>query len=1010
MTHTQFPQGFVWGAASAAYQVEGAWNEDGKGLSIWDTFSHTPGKIANRDTGDVACDHYRRYRQDVALMKLIGLRAYRFSISWPRVVPAGVGAVNAKGLDFYDRLIDELLAADIVPYVTLFHWDCDPTTQKTRRAMGGGRRGPDCESQGGLAQRRVGCRVCSTRRTPASRLTTFACTLSARWLYKFQRSGENGGQIYSWVYGGITVNSILKSIRRISIVVALLLVIVVPMSAHPSASARPDVGLGAASANSRQAYQAASKALTDHIIIKYKSTADISGVKAPTHPDRISTLSAVAGIQLEYFREMSGEAHVLRLPGKLAVSQVSLIAEKLMALSDVEYAEPDRILRHTLTPNDPQYTNQWHYYDTWGINAPGAWDITTGSTNVVVAVIDTGITSHADLSGRTLPGYDFISDARIANDLNGRDNDPSDPGDWITSAESDSGFFQDCDVSDSSWHGTHVAGTIGAATDNGDGVAGINWVSKIVPVRVLGKCGGYNSDILDGMRWAAGLTVSDVPENLNPAKVLNLSLGGEGPCGAAQQNAITEITNHGTTVVVAAGNDNANASGYNPASCNGVITVAATNRSGNRAYYSNYGSVVEISAPGGETNSVGTNGVLSTLNNGTTAPAGDTYVYYQGTSMAAPHVAGVASLVLSMAPTLSPSQVRQILQNTARAFPGGTCNTSICGSGIVDAAAAVGAVSRITSLSPTSVTVGSEAFTLIVNGANLASDSVVKWNGSNRTTGFVNSAQLTATIPASDVTTGGTFSITVTGTHLTYGSITTAARPFGVIGSDVSIHKDVIGSDLKPGDRITFTLSISNVGGLAATGVVVTDVIPSQVLSPTYASTLSITPTSVYSYVWNIGTLAAGQSGVITLYGQIDPGLADPIVFANQASISAAQDNAPGNNTSRVTIGGYKVHLPVVMRDWPPIPNAPVLNAIGSSGGGNYTVSWNAADLADTYTLQEDDNAAFSSPTTVYGPGTGLSWSASSKTSGIYYYHVKATNTYGRGWADRGPPAAASAR
>jgi len=797
------------------------------------------------------------------------------------------------------------------------------------------------------------------------------------------------------------VNSILRSIRRALSVAVLLLVTVVPMSAPPSANARPDVGFGAVS-NSRLAYQATSEAPTNQIIIKYKATADISGVKAPAHPDRISRLSAVAGVQLKYFREMSGDAHVLRLPSKLAVSEVSLIAEKLMALGDVEYAEPDRVLRHTATPNDPQYTNQWHYYDTWGINAPGAWDITTGSSNVVVAAIDTGITNHADLSGRTLPGYDFISDARVANDGNGRDSDPSDPGDWITLAESVSGFFQDCDVSDSSWHGTHVAGTIGAATNNGVGVAGINWVSKIVPVRVLGKCGGYDSDIIDGMRWAAGLSVSGVPANPNPAKMLNMSLGGQGACGTAQQTAINEITSHGTTVIVAAGNSNANASGYNPASCNGVIAVAATNRSGNRAYYSNYGTVVDISAPGGETNPVGTNGVLSTLNNGTTVPAGDTYAYYQGTSMATPHVVGVASLVLSMAPTLSPSQVQQILQNTARAFPvSSTCNTSICGAGIVDAAAAVGAVPRITSLDPTSVAIGSEAFTLIVNGANLASDSVVKWNGSSRTTSFVSSAQLTVTIPASDVTTGGTFSITVTGAHPTYGSITTVARPFVVIGPDVSIHKNVIGSDLKPGDRITFTLSISNVGGVVATSVVVTDVLPPQVLAPTYDNSLPITPTGVYTYVWDVGMLDVGQSGVITIYGQIDPDLSDPVVFANSASVSAAQDNTPGNNTSHITIGGYKAHLPIVMKGWPPIPTIPVVNAISSSGGGNYTVSWNAADLADTYILQEDDNAAFSSPTTVYGPGTELSWSASSKTSGTYYYRVKATNTYGdSGWSN----------
>ncbi len=793
---------------------------------------------------------------------------------------------------------------------------------------------------------------------------------------------------------------VLRPIRRILFVATLLWVAVMPTSAHPSADARPPVD-SAASANSRPAYQAASEAPTNQIIIKYKATADISGANAPAHPDRISALSAVAGVPLEYFREMSGDAHVLRLPGKLPVSDVSLIADKLMTLGDVEYAEPDRILQYMATPNDPQYANQWHYYDTWGIHAPGAWDITTGSSNVVVAVIDTGITNHADLSGRTLPGYDFIADALVANDGDGRDSSPSDPGDWITSAENASGYFQGCRVSNSSWHGTHVAGTIGAATNNGLGVAGINWVSKIVPVRVLGKCGGYNSDILDGMRWAAGLSVSGAPANPNPAQVLNLSLGGSGACGAAQQTAINDITNHGTTVVVAAGNSNADASGYNPASCNGVITVAATNRAANRASYSNYGSVVEISAPGGETNPVQANGVLSTLNSGATAPAGDTYTYYQGTSMATPHVVGVASLVLSMAPTLSPSQVQQILQNTRRAFPGGsTCNTSICGVGIVDAAAAVGAVPRINSLNPTSVAISSGAFKLIVNGANLAGDSVVKWNGSNRVTYFVNSTQITATIPASDVAAGGTFSITVSGTHPTYGSITTIARPFVVLGPDVSIQKSVIGSDLKPGDRVTYTLSISNVGGVVATRVIVTDIIPPQVLAPTFTSSLLITRTGVYTYVWNVGTLGIGQGGVITLYGRINPAWQSSASFANYASISAAQDNTPGNNTSSATIGGYKVYLPIIERDWPPLPNTPVLNTISNSGGGNYIVSWNAAARADSYTLQEDDNAGFSSPATAYGPGTALSWPATGKPNGTYYYRVKATNSYGdSGWS-----------
>jgi hypothetical protein len=196
------------------------------------------------------------------------------------------------------------------------------------------------------------------------------------------------------------------------------------------------------------------------------------------------------------------------------------------------------------------------------------------------------------------------------------------------------------------------------------------------------------------MRWAAGLTVSDAPANPNPAKVINLSLGGAGTCGTTWQTAIDAITAAGTTVVVAAGNNNANAANYSPASCNNVITVAATDRNGSRSYYSNYGSVVEISAPGGDVRVSGNNGILSTLNDGVTTPGSDIYAFYQGTSMAAPHVAGVVSLLYSINPSLTPTQVLGILQSNVTAFPGGsTCNTSTCGSGIMNAGLAAAAVS-----------------------------------------------------------------------------------------------------------------------------------------------------------------------------------------------------------------------------------------------------------------------------------------------------------------------------
>ncbi|MBX3055536.1 MAG: S8 family serine peptidase, partial [Anaerolineae bacterium] len=428
---------------------------------------------------------------------------------------------------------------------------------------------------------------------------------------------------------------------------------------------------------------------TQQIIIQYRDSANLAGANAPNSTRRMMALRAVTGVDLTYVRPMSGDAHVLRLPAPLPVAEVETIAAQIASLPDVAYAEPDRVMTLALVPNDPQYGNQWHYFETYGIYAPAAWDITTGSANIRIAVLDSGITDHADLAGRWVGGYDFISNIAMANDGDGRDPDPHDPGDWVQGNE----CFPGSAPRDSSWHGTHVAGTIGAASNNGLGVAGVNWVSPIVPVRVVGKCGGLISDIADGMRWAVDLPVTGVPANPHPANVLNMSLGGPGVCSSTYQNAIDAINAIGGIIVVAAGNNavNLNNNSYQPANCSGVITVAATDRGGDRALYSNYGAVVKISAPGGENVPTLTNGVLSTANTGLTVPAADAYRYYQGTSMAAPHVSGVISLLLSLDPTLTLTQVIQILQSTARPFPGGSgCNTSICGSGIVDAAAALG--------------------------------------------------------------------------------------------------------------------------------------------------------------------------------------------------------------------------------------------------------------------------------------------------------------------------------
>lgn len=430
---------------------------------------------------------------------------------------------------------------------------------------------------------------------------------------------------------------------------------------------------------------------TDRIIVKYRdgSTTQVQAAntnsRALQRQRSLESSAARFNARLTHVRGTALGANVLRLDHHMTNADAAALARDIAAADpDVEYAEPDRILRPMFTPNDTYYASQWHYYEsTAGLNLPAAWDLSTG-TGITVAVIDTGYRPHADLAANIVSGYDFINDTAVSNDGDGRDADPIDPGDAIVAGECGSGYpSQD---QSSSWHGTHVAGTIAAVTNNGTGVAGVAYGAKVQPVRVLGKCGGYTSDIADAIIWASGGSVSGVPANPTPARVLNLSLGGSGTCDTTTQNAINSARSRNAVVVVAAGNSGANAANYSPASCTGIVTVAAVNRSGGRAYYSNYGSVVEVAAPGGDMTSSSANGILSTLNAGTTTPGADAYAYYQGTSMATPHVAGVVALMLAKNASLTPDQVITMLQSTARAFPA-TC--SQCGTGIVDAAAAV---------------------------------------------------------------------------------------------------------------------------------------------------------------------------------------------------------------------------------------------------------------------------------------------------------------------------------
>jgi serine protease len=491
---------------------------------------------------------------------------------------------------------------------------------------------------------------------------------------------------------------------------------------------------------------------TARVIVKFKADSPLLRAQVlsatTAQVSRAQALGARLGLTLSSGAAISEHAQVVFASG---VSSEEL-AQRLAQQDDVEYAVPDGRKRHFVAPNDPLYTNgvggngpavgQWYLRAPSGavqssLNVETAWAITTGSPSVVVAMLDTGVRfDHPDLlavaaGGNLLPGYDMISDVNTGNNGQGRNPDASDPGDWVTQAEASKvgGPFYQCPVEGSSWHGTQTAGLVAALTNNGLGMASVGRNVRVLPVRVLGKCGGDDSDIIAGMLWAAGLSVPGVPASPNRAQVINMSLGGDGPCTAPYQDAVNQIIAAGTVIVVAAGNSNNAVSA--PGNCAGVIAVGALRHVGTKGGYSSLGPEVAISAPGG--NCVNTAPaspclypILSTWNSGTTTPQSsiytDSYHYFYGTSFSAPLVAGTAALMLSAQPALTPYQVRVLLQSTARPFPttgadtssgpvaqctapqsdsfGNPieqfecyCTTDTCGAGLVDAGAAVTAAS-----------------------------------------------------------------------------------------------------------------------------------------------------------------------------------------------------------------------------------------------------------------------------------------------------------------------------
>jgi serine protease len=556
---------------------------------------------------------------------------------------------------------------------------------------------------------------------------------------------------------------------------------------------------------------------------------------------RAGTLGTRIGRTLEAGAAVGTNAQVVRGSGVDAAT----LARQLAADPDVLYAVPNGRKQRVAAPNDPLYaaasagarpngpaSGQWYLRAPTAsvpsaIDIEAAWLQSTG-TGVVVAVLDTGVRfEHPDLGraatgGQLLPGYDMVSNVAVANDGSARDSDPSDPGDWVTVAETGNSTFSGCQASPSSWHGTSTASLVAAATNNTTGMAGAAPGAKVLPVRVLGKCYGDDSDILAGMRWAAGIAVPGLPANPNPAKVINMSLGGAGACTAAYQAAVNEITAAGVLIVAAAGNS-AGGPVSEPANCNGVVGVLALRHAGTKVGFSDLGPEISIAAPGGNCVNITAGSaclypILAATNTGTTGPAlaawTDSFNATVGTSFSSPLVAGVAALMAARQPSLTPAQMRSAMRASARPFPttgadngddptpvaqcvapsGGEqlqcyCNTTYCGAGMVDAGRAVqavaGALARIDT-SPASPVAGtavsfSGANSLPAAGATLGTYSWSLVSGGGIVTGFTSAtnASTAAVLPSA----AGSFTVQLQVTdslgnsNTTTTTVTVAAPP-----------------------------------------------------------------------------------------------------------------------------------------------------------------------------------------------------------------------------------------
>jgi serine protease len=687
------------------------------------------------------------------------------------------------------------------------------------------------------------------------------------------------------------------------------------------------------------------------VIVRFRDSGLQGTARAKPPAEMVGALARRTGVAVKVARPVGGGLHVLELPAATPVQAAADLA-RLQSDPEVVYVEPDRRRFPHAVPNDPGFAGQWYLQDAAttpsAVDAIAAWDVTTGGAGVVVADIDTGVRyDHPDLlpgnaAGRLLPGFDFISNSANANDDDGWDADPSDPGDWLTTTEAGSSEFAGCPVSDSSWHGTRVAGIIGARTNNAEGVAGLGWSGWVLPVRVLGKCGGDDSDILSAMLWAGGIAVNDAPANPYPAKIINMSLGGSGTCPQAYRDVVRQLEARGVLVVASAGNDGGEVD--SPANCPGVAAIGAIRHAGTKVGFSNLGGEIAVSAPGGNCVNVGAGqpclySIDTTTNLGTRSPTTNTYSdqfnFNVGTSFSAPIVSGIAGLMASVNGRLSSAQlIARLKEGARRPFPESSdpaiqqcrvpsgpfdvqleeceCTTETCGAGMANAPGAVEAALRPV------------AAVAVPASVRAGQDVVLRAGGSGAACGR-SISQFAWTI-----VNGGPTPPAIQGANTDTAVVVAPS-------SDSFIVRLVVTDDAGRSDAADVTVSANAAstdapaaaGGTACLPPVAGSVPVSVSVSPTSASvradggtqmfTASVTNAAVSGVTWLVNGTAGGDATMGTITG---------------AGVYSAPDAVPNPSTVTVTAVSRADPTRSASATVTILPPSPPIGGSGGGGGG----------------------------------------------------------------------------